>query len=293
MASTFEYRGVSDLVYAEVIFDTNKRYYTGPIRPLSPVATVARETANNSKTSYYDNQPMVVITSTGADTIQLTIAPPELSILSDITGQRFKGDSGSMIECEKVDRDFALGYKYQGTDGRTRYSWRYKGKFSIPNETYNTKDDGTDTGNVTITYTGVSTTYKFSADGVGAKGIVVDDSLGKLDYDRFLTKVWTPDSIQSLIVGESGVPAPVFAPANPIFSGTLTVALVSPSASASIKYTTDGSDPTTSSTAKTYSASEMIQINKTTTIKAYAYAGGSPVEPSEVVSKTYIKQEDI
>ena len=285
MATTFEYRGVENLVYAEVLWDDENSYRTGPVISLSPVATVARETSNNSKTSYYDNLPMVVITSTGADTINLTIAPPELQILADITGQKYYGSIGAMFEGEKNDTDFALGYKYQGTDGRTRYSWRYKGKFSIPNETYNTKDDGTDTGNITITYTGVATTHKFERTEAGAKGVVVDDSLNSIDYDNFLKSVQTPDTITP--TGSGGVPDPEFIPRSGVFSNSISVTIACPTASASIKYTTDGTDPKTSDTARTYSGS--ITISQTTTIMAYAYAGGSPATPSDVVSKTYTK----
>lgn len=288
MANTcFEYRGVSDLILARVVRDTEDDYSASVIGQLAPVATIARETATNSKTSYYDNLPMVVITSTGSDTFQLTISVPSLSTLASITGQTYYGNIGAMIEGDRNDSYWAIGYKYQGTDGRTRYSWRYKGQFSTPSETYNTKDDGTDTGNVTLTYTSIATTYKFERTGKGAKGIVVDDSLGKIDYNTFLDTVKTPDNLSPS--GSGGIEAPEFLPSSPIFSGTLHVTLGSATPNVSIKYTTDGTDPKTSDTAQSYNAANGITLTATTTIMAYAYAGGSMAEPSETVMKTYTK----
>lgn len=285
--TTFEYRGVKNLVYAPVQYDNDERYWATPVIRLAPVATISRETTNNSKTSYYDDQPMVVIQSTGSDTINLTVAPPDLKTLANITGQDFEGDIGAMIEGERFDKDFALGYEYEGTDGRRRISWRYKGKFSFPNETYNTKDDGTDTGNVTITYTGVSTTYKFEKTGQGAKGVIVDDSYGLLDYDHFLDTVKTPDDITPT-GGSSRVPEPEFIPSSGVFSDSISVTMATRSSGVSIKYTTDGTNPKTSDTARTYSS--PVTISATTTFMAYAYAGGSPAEPSDIVTKTYTKK---
>ena len=53
-----------------------------------------------------------------------------------------------------------------------------------------------------------------------------------------------------------------------------------------IKYTTDGSDPTTSTTAQTYS--NAFTVAPGTTVKAYAYVGTTGYEPSPVASEIYV-----
>ena len=64
------------------------------------------------------------------------------------------------------------------------------------------------------------------------------------------------------------VAAPAFSPvAGAVASGT-DVAISSDTASATIKYTTDGTDPRTSDTAVTYSSA--VDITAATTFKAYA-----------------------
>lgn len=285
--TTWEYRGVSDLTLAYVIEDSKSGYTAVVAGQLAPVATIAKETATNTKTSYYDNLPGVVITSTGADTFQITISVPELEMISSVLNQTYDPETGALIEGERDDRYWAIGYKYQGTDGRTRYSWRYKGQFQIGTETYQTKDDGTDTGNVTLTFTNIATTYAFNKTGKGVKGIVVDDTDGLVDYENFLKSVKTPDTLTPSSGG--GIQAPEFLPTSNTFKESVRVTLASATANASIKYTVDGSDPKTSDTVQTYNPANGITLTATTTIRAYAYAGGSPVAPSATVMKTYKK----
>lgn len=281
----FEYRGVENLVYAEVIVDDKDNYLTGEVKDISPVATISRSTANNSEAHYYDNKPLIVIITVGADTVQFTVIPPAPQVYAEITGQDYNSTLGAIIEGQRNKKYFAVGYKYQGTDGRTRYCWRYKGMFSIPEETYQTETDGVETNNVTFEYTGVSTTHKFTSTGKSARAMICDDTLEKIDYDTFFDIVHTPDNTSS--TGGGGVNPPEFLPSQATFSTSINVTLATGESGRSIKYTTDGSDPKTSSTAESYS--DPIRITATTTIKAYAYVSGSPVAPSETVSKTYIK----
>lgn len=63
---------------------------------------------------------------------------------------------------------------------------------------------------------------------------------------------------------------PVFSPAGGTYSSTQTVTITSATSGATIRYTTDGSDPTTASTV--YSAA--LSVATTTTLKARAWASG-------------------
>jgi hypothetical protein len=77
MAQIFEYRGVSDLVYAEVTNDDNsseqgKGYVTGTVKPLAGVAEISKATDSTNEPHYYDNIPAVVISSTGSDEVTIT-----------------------------------------------------------------------------------------------------------------------------------------------------------------------------------------------------------------------------
>ncbi len=74
---------------------------------------------------------------------------------------------------------------------------------------------------------------------------------------------------------------PVFSPAAGTYYGNLNVTLTCSTSNATIRYTTDGSTPTSSS--KVYTSA--IALTATTTIKAYATASG--LKDSSVVTATY------
>lgn len=70
--------------------------------------------------------------------------------------------------------------------------------FAIPDETSATEDDGTDTNNMELTYTGISTTHKFTKTSKPAKAVVVDDTAeSKADISTFFTTVTDPDKLKA------------------------------------------------------------------------------------------------
>lgn len=198
MGKVAEYRGVSDLVYAEVTKDDNETtggYVTGTVKPLAPVAEISRTTESSSEAHYYDNKPLIVIDSTGADEITLSVAAIPLDVLADITGQVYDQTLGALIEGERTPKYFAIGYKTKKTNGDEVYVWRYKGTFAIPDETSATENDGTDANGQELTFTGVVTTHKFTKNNAGAKALVVDTGAGTADVSDFFKTVTTPDTL--------------------------------------------------------------------------------------------------
>lgn len=197
MADVFEFRGVDNLVYAEVTTDNNETdggYVTGAVKPLSPVAEIGKTTETSSESKYYDNRAMLVVNSTGADEITITCAPLQLATLAEITGQTYDETLNCMVEGERATKYFAIGYRTKGTDGQFRYVWRYKGTFAIPDETNATENDGTDTNNTELTFTGISTTHEFTKGGA-AKALVVDTRSGNANVETFFEQVTTPDTL--------------------------------------------------------------------------------------------------
>lgn len=192
----WEYRGVRDLVYAEVTAD-DSTYTTGTVKTLAPVANIAKQTANSSETHYYDNDPTIVINSTGADTITIDCAGIELSVLAEITGQVYQSTTGAMFERGvRTPKYFAIGYKTKKTNGNEIYVWRLKGMFSIPDENSATENDGTDANGVQLVYTGISTTHEFTDSNGTAKSVVVDTELNLCtSLSTFFSTVQTPDTI--------------------------------------------------------------------------------------------------
>ena len=199
----FEFRGVDKFYFAEVTQDDANGYTCGtPVH--IPVQEIGKSTDSSSEAHYYDNKAMIVVNSESADTITLTIAPPALDKLAQLIGKSFDPTTGMMVDSPRQNKYYAIMYRTKGTDGGYRYVSRLKGQFNIPEETYQTENDGTDTNNTQITFTGIYTEYEFTKgvyDGenwskAGVKGIVVDARYGLADVSSFFDSVQTPDTIQ-------------------------------------------------------------------------------------------------
>lgn len=194
--SYFEYRGVSNAVYAEITADTAENFTTGAVKDLTGVSEIGKTTDSANETHYYDNLPAIVIDSVGSDEITIITSGIPLDVLADITGQYYDQTTGMLVEQESTPKYFAFGYITDKTDGTKVLVWRLKGKFSIPGTTSATKDDGTDANGQELTYTGISTVHKFTKTGKPARAINIDTSVNQtITEDTFFETVNTPDTI--------------------------------------------------------------------------------------------------
>lgn len=201
----FEFRGVDNFYIAPVTQDDKNGYVTGTPVYFQPVQEIGKSTDSNSEAHYYDNKALIVVNSESADTIQITMTPPMLEQLAQITGKSFDPTTGMYVDGERVNQYFAIMYRTKGTDGKYRYVSRLKGTFNIPEETVSTENDGTDTTNTQATFTGVYTAYEFNKGKYindawvkgSAKGIVVDERYGLVDFSTFFNQVQTPDTVQA------------------------------------------------------------------------------------------------
>lgn len=191
----YEYRGVSGAVYAEVKKDDGTEFTTGEVKEFVGVSEIAKSTDSSNEAHYYDNVPAIIINSTGSDEITINASAIPLDILAEITGQYYDDKTGMMVEQERENKYFAFGYRTKKTDGTEMLVWRLKGSFSVPDSDHATEDDGTDANGQEITYTGISTTHKFTKTAKAARAINVDTSLDLVDTAEFFKKVQTPDTV--------------------------------------------------------------------------------------------------
>lgn len=202
----FEYRGVEGAVFAEVLSDDANGFTTGAVKELVGLSEISKTTDSANEAHYYDNIPAIVISSTGADTLTLNTSGIPLDVLAEITGQYYDATSGAFVEQERTPKYFALGYITEKTDGSKVYVWRLKGTFTIPEQTSQTKNAGTDANGQTMTYTGISTAHKFTATGKPAKAVNVDTSVNQtITEQTFFGSVQTPDTITGSTVHVTGV----------------------------------------------------------------------------------------
>ena len=191
------FRGISDLVYAEVTKDDSTSYTTGTVKSLAPIAEMSREIETSSETHYYDNKPLINIDTEGADTVNLNVTAIDMEVLADLLGYDYNSSNKVMVEGERQVKHFALGYKTKMTDGSVRAVWRYKGTFDVPNETAGTIDDGTDANGQELTFHGLMTEHEFTYNGKtqAARSGYEEDPTGNKDFTTFFATVQTPDVI--------------------------------------------------------------------------------------------------
>ena len=196
----FEYRGVSNAVYAEVLKDDANGFVTGPVKNFTGVSEIAKTTDSANEPHYYDNIPAIIVSSTGSDEISINSSGIPFDTLAEITGQYYDSATGMFVEQERTPKYFAFGYITQKTDGTEVLVWRLKGSFSIPGVTSQTQNDGTDANGQELTYTGISTTYKFTKNGAPAKAVNIDTSVNaSMTADAFFDSVMTPDKVGGII----------------------------------------------------------------------------------------------
>lgn len=196
MARIEEWRGVENLVYAEITKDDATEYTTKAVKPLSGVAEISRTIKEDKATKFYDNLPAFTIYGEGEDEIKIKVSVLPLSVRADILGQTLDATTGAMIEGERTIKQFAIGYKTKTTSGVDVYRWRLKGTFSTPEESHKTIDDGTDSNGEELTFTGVATIHKFTKGGKSARGvIVVDDADSTANVSTFFDQVTDPDKL--------------------------------------------------------------------------------------------------
>lgn len=203
----FEFRGVDNLYFAKVLQDDENGFVCATPKKLAPVAEIGKTTESSSEAHYYDNKAMIVINSEGADTITITVAPPELDIMAELTGRSFDPVTGMLVDNVRENDYYAIMYRTKGTDGKYRYVSRLKGQFGIPDETSATENDGTDTNNIQLTFTGIYTEYEFTKGRYNtltntwskgsAKGIVVDARYALANVSNFFAAVQTPDTVSA------------------------------------------------------------------------------------------------
>jgi phi13 family phage major tail protein len=198
MPKIVEWRGVSGLVAAPVLEDSTERFTTGEVIEIAGTSQISKSVDSQNATHYYDNNPAIVISATGADTITIDVSAIPYDVLAKITGQSYDASKGLFIERERDPGSWALGYKTKKTDGTEIYVWRQKGTFAIPDETNQTEDDGTDANGQQLVYTGVATSHRYTLeDGKlhAVRAVVVDTSVNDVDETTFFASVQTPDTI--------------------------------------------------------------------------------------------------
>ena len=187
-------RGVRGLKVAVLKADTKEALtYETPVR-FAGVREFGGETAEDTATEFYDNQPALQINSEGADEYSVITSVLEDMIKATIEGRKYDETTKGYFGTPLIRPYVAVGFIGKDTAGKEWYYWIYKGKFSGGNEKHISEDDGTETTNLEWTYTSIYTSHKFeTAENKPMKFYKMPAGEGVTEEEFFAT-VYNPDT---------------------------------------------------------------------------------------------------
>lgn len=135
--------GLNNLVYSKLLSDevggTVATYETPELIAGAISANINPNTS--SETLYADDGPMDVATALGQVQVELNVADLPLEVQAELFGHTIS--NGVLIrKANDTPPWVAIGFKSLKSNGKYRYTWLAKGKFSLPEQKNQTKGDG-------------------------------------------------------------------------------------------------------------------------------------------------------
>ncbi|GAB6931590.1 hypothetical protein JCM10914A_55730 [Paenibacillus sp. JCM 10914] len=151
--------GLQDIYYAKLIKDdkTGVEYDT-PI-PMLPAITANVTPTVNSATLNGNDGPIVTANALGPITVEIGVAALPLAMQADLLGSTIDADGLLHDGGDDQAPEVALGYRRSMSDGSFVYIWLLKGKFQLPAEEAQTKQDDINFQTPTITATFLKRLY--------------------------------------------------------------------------------------------------------------------------------------
>lgn len=168
--------GLKDL-HVSIMNEDGK--YEVPVKLAKAIEATITPNVNNT-TLYADDQASEVAEALGDVDVELTIDDLSSASYALIMGKTAKADGVIVDTSNDVAPYLALGFRSLKSNGAYRYIWLYKGKFSIPTDSYATKGDQVDFQNQTISGKFVANDdgewrARVDSDDVNADATVIDD----------------------------------------------------------------------------------------------------------------------
>lgn len=133
--------GLRDLHYAIITNDDETGTEYGEIKRIAGAITANLSTAYNTANLRADDGVVATAEAKGVTTVTLNAADLTKEVKADLLGQTINED-GVLIEGDHDTPPYvAIGWKSEKANGEFRFVWLYKGKFHLPEENYETKQE--------------------------------------------------------------------------------------------------------------------------------------------------------
>lgn len=192
-----QWRGCSDLVYAPVITDTAEKYETGEVKELAFIKQIGAGQEQSTATVFADNTAIFNTNSAIKFTRTFDCLAIDGKVKAELEGQYTEEGSDLVLSSSAAQPlEVAIGYKIYDTDNTCFYVWCLKGTCTFGEETIITRDDGTDSNGVQMTFNALETTHKFAKGGSQTQ-VMLPENDEKYDTSTFFDAVTTPDTLVS------------------------------------------------------------------------------------------------
>lgn len=137
--------GVENLVFATLLTDPKggKATYEAP-EGLPGLIEVKVNPNTSNDTLFADNGPYDVATALGQISVDINVADLPLALQAKLFGHTMGADGVLRRKSGDTPPWVAVGFKSLKSNGKYRYTWLTKGKFSIPEQDNKTKADKTE-----------------------------------------------------------------------------------------------------------------------------------------------------
>lgn len=133
--------GFKDLHYAILKSDaTGAVEYETPKRMARAIEGTLTPTMNQ-ETLFADDAPAEVAEALGEIALELTVDDLAPEVQAELLGNTINEDGVLVSHKDDFPPYVAVGFRSMKSNGKYRYVWLYKGKFSLPEQAYKTKED--------------------------------------------------------------------------------------------------------------------------------------------------------
>ena len=133
--------GLRDVYYALLTTDAEGVIaYESPVRIAGAITANINPNASN-ETLFADDGPMETASTIGQISLELAVADLSSEVQAKLLGHTLTTDGVLLRKGGDIPPWVALGFKSLKSNGKYRYVWLVKGKFSVPEMTHETKGD--------------------------------------------------------------------------------------------------------------------------------------------------------
>jgi phi13 family phage major tail protein len=189
-ANADEYKsviGLDSIYVAEVTADSSAAYTAGTPEILAPAAEISMKPVSSQETQYADNQPFDVFAAEAETDMEITLTGVPSEMLAKILGSVFNAASGRVYDNAGTPPWMALGFRAMKSNGKYRYMWLQKVRFSPPEEGAVTKADKATPKTIKLICKAIKTTYKWD---LGSVTDSIKRLYGDEDTDDFVATGW-------------------------------------------------------------------------------------------------------